>query len=129
LLTKVKGLNKEQTALLEKAIDKFIINNKLHPTEFISSAKNTKESTNSDLRRKVDVHPRQVIKYKPAQKGMAKKSATKKLKEPAEIDEDGFIIVTGKNAVRRPQQQIQPQQSASAQPTTQYDVLSRDKYD
>jgi hypothetical protein len=54
LITKVEGLNKEQKALLEKAIDKFIINNKMCPTEF------TKESTNSDLRRKVDDHQRQI---------------------------------------------------------------------
>jgi hypothetical protein len=72
---KVEGLNKEQKALLEKAIDKFIINNKLCPSEFI--AKNTKESTNSDLRRKVDDHQRQVRKSKPAQKAMAKKSTTR----------------------------------------------------
>jgi hypothetical protein len=31
LLTKVEGLNEEQKALLEKAIDKFIINNKMYP--------------------------------------------------------------------------------------------------
>jgi hypothetical protein len=35
---------------------------------------------------------------------MAKKSATRKPKETAEIDDDGFILVTGKNAARRPQQ-------------------------
>jgi hypothetical protein len=81
LLTKFEGLNKEQKAILEKAIDKFIINNKMCSTEFIT--KNTKESTNSDLRRKVDDHQRQVRKPKPAQKGMAKKSVTKKPKEPA----------------------------------------------
>jgi hypothetical protein len=60
---------------------------------------------------------RQVRKPKPAQKGMAKKSTTTKPKEPAEIDEDGFILVTGKNAATRPQQQIQPQQAARGQPT------------
>jgi CBS domain containing-hemolysin-like protein len=38
---------------------------------------------------------------KPAQKGVAKSSTTKKLKEPTEIDEDGSILVTGKNAARR----------------------------
>jgi hypothetical protein len=91
--------------------------------------KNTKESTNSDLRRKVDDRQGQVRKSKPAQKGMAKKSTTKKPKEPAEIDEDGFILVTGKNAARIPQQQIQPQQAARGQPTTQYEVLSSDKDD
>jgi hypothetical protein len=89
--------------------------------------KNTKESTNSDLRRKVDDHKRQVRKSKPAQKGLAKKSTTKKPKEPAEIDGDGFILVTVKNAVRRPQQQIQPQQAERVPPTTQYDVLSSDE--
>jgi hypothetical protein len=45
LFTKVEGLNKEQKVLLEKAIDKFIINNKMCPSEFI--AKNARESTNS----------------------------------------------------------------------------------
>jgi hypothetical protein len=103
LFTKVEGLNKEQKSLLEKAIDKFIINNNMCSTEFKSIAKNTKESTNSDLRRKVGDHQRQVRKPKPAQKGMAKKSTTKKPEEPAEIDEDGFILVAGKNAARRPQ--------------------------
>jgi hypothetical protein len=49
--------------------------------------------------------------------------------QPAEIDEDGFILVTGKNAARRPQQQIQPQQAARGQPTTQYEVLSSDEDD
>jgi hypothetical protein len=109
----VEGLNKEQKALLEKAIDKFIINNKMCSKEFKSITKNTKESINSDLRRNVDDdHKRQVIKPKPVQKGVTKKSTTKKPKEPAEIDEDGFILVTGNNAARRPQQQIQPQQAA-----------------
>ena len=98
MLTKVEGLNKEQQAILEKAIDKFIINNKMCPSEFI--AKNTRESTNSDLRRKVDDHQHQVRKSKPAQKGRAKKLTTRKSQEPAEIDEDGFILVTGKNAAR-----------------------------
>jgi hypothetical protein len=93
LFTKVEGLNKEQKALLEKAIYKFNINNKMCSTEFNSIAKNNKESTNSDLRRKVDDRQRQVRKSKPAQKGMAKKSITRKTKEPAEIDEDGFILV------------------------------------
>jgi hypothetical protein len=127
LFTKVEGLNKEQRALLEKGIDKFMINNKICPTEFTSIATNTKESTNSDLRRKVDDHQRQVRKSKPAQKGMTKKSTTKKPKEPAEIDEDGIILVTGKNAARRPQHQIQPQHAARGQPTTQYEVLSSDE--
>jgi hypothetical protein len=44
----------------------------------------------------------------------------------AEIDEDGFILVTGKNAASRPQQQIQPQ-ATRGQPTTQYEVLSSDE--
>jgi hypothetical protein len=51
------------------------------PTEFKAIAKNTKESTNSDLRRKVDDHQCQVRKSNPAQKGMAKKSVAKKPKE------------------------------------------------
>jgi hypothetical protein len=49
-----------------------------------------------------------------------------------EIAIDKFIInnlVTGKNAARRPQQQIQPQQAARGQPTTQYDVLSSNEDD
>jgi hypothetical protein len=58
-----------------------------------------------------------------------KKSTTKKPKEPAEIDEDGYIIVTGKNTARRPQQQMQPQQAARGQPTTQYEALSSDEDD
>jgi hypothetical protein len=98
-------------------------------TEFKPIAKHTKESINFNLRRKVDDHKRQVRKPKPAQKGVAKKSTTKNPKEPAEIDEDGFILVTGKNATRRPQQQIQPQQAARGQPTTQYDVLSSNEDD
>jgi hypothetical protein len=68
---------------------------------------------------------RQVRKAKPAQKVMVKKSTTRKPKEPAEIDEDGFTLVTGKNAARRPPQQIQPQQAT----TTQYEVLSSDEDD
>jgi hypothetical protein len=60
---------------------------------------------------------------------VAKNSTTKKPKEPTGIDEDGFTLVTGKNAARRPQQQIQPQQAARDQPTTQYDVLSSDEDD
>jgi hypothetical protein len=79
--TKVEGLNKEQKALVEKDIDKFIINNNI--CEFDSIAKNIKESINSDLRRKVDDPQRQVRKPKPAQKGMAKKLTTKRPKEPA----------------------------------------------
>jgi hypothetical protein len=121
IVTKVEGLNKEQKAL-EKASDKFIINNKMCSTEFKSIAKNTKESTNSDLRRKVDDPQLQVRKSKPAQKGTTEKAITRKPREPAEIDEDGFILVTGKNAARRPQKQAQ--QTARAQPTTQYEVLS-----
>jgi hypothetical protein len=35
--------------------------------------------------------------------------------------------MTGKNAARRPQQQIQPQRAARGEPTTQYDVLSSDE--
>jgi hypothetical protein len=100
LFTKVEGLNKEQKALLEKAIAKFNINNKMCSTEFKSIAKNTKES--------IDDNQRQVRKSKPAQKGRAKKSTTKKPKELEEIDEEVFILVTGNNAARRPQQQIQP---------------------
>jgi hypothetical protein len=129
LFTKVEGLNKEQKELLEKAIYKFIINNKMCSTEFKPITKNNKESTNSDLRKKVDDHQRQVRKPKPAQKRMETKSTTKKPKDPAEIDEDGFILVAGKTAARRTQQQIQPQQAAKGQPTTQYEVLSSDKYD
>jgi hypothetical protein len=92
--------------------------------------KNTKESINSDLRRKVDDdHKRQVRKPKPIQKGVAKNSTPKKPKEPAEIDEDSFILVTGKNAARRPQQQIQPQQAARGHPAAQYDALSSDEDD
>jgi hypothetical protein len=96
------------------------------PTEFKAIAKNTKESTNSDLRRKVDDHQRQVRKSKPAQKGIAKKPVPKKPQDPAEIDDDGFVLVTGKNAARRSQQRTKPQQAARGQPTTQYDVLSSD---
>jgi hypothetical protein len=55
LFTKVEGLNKEQKALLERAVDKFIIDNKMCSTEF--KPKNTKEST-CRLRRKVDDHKR-----------------------------------------------------------------------
>jgi Fe-S cluster biosynthesis and repair protein YggX len=73
LFTKVEVLNKEQKAFLEKAIDTFIINNKMCSTEFNSIAKNNKESPNSDVRRKVDDHQRQVRKSKPSQNGMAKK--------------------------------------------------------
>ena len=90
---------------------------------------NYRESINSDLRRKVDDHQHQVRKSKPAQKGRAKKLTTRKSQEPAEIDEDGFILVTGKNAARRPQKQIQPQQATRGQPTTQYEVLSSDEDD
>jgi hypothetical protein len=81
----VEGLNKQQKALSERSIDKFIIDNKMCSTKFKPIAKNTKESTNSDLRRKVDDHKCQVRKSKPEQKGVAKKSATKKPKEHAEI--------------------------------------------
>jgi hypothetical protein len=88
------------------------------PKEFTPTTKNTKESTNSDLRRKIDDdHECQVRKPGPVQKGVAKNSTTKKPKEPVEIDEDGFILVTGKNAARRPQQQPQPQQTTRGQPT------------
>jgi hypothetical protein len=41
ILTKVKGLNKEQKALLEKAIDKLIINNKMCSKNFTPTAKNS----------------------------------------------------------------------------------------
>jgi hypothetical protein len=51
------------------------------------------------------------------------------MERPAEIDGDSFILVTGKNAARRPQQQIQSQQPARGQPTTQYDALSSDEDD
>jgi hypothetical protein len=60
---------------------------------------------------------------------VAKNSTSKKPQEPAEIDDDGFILVTGKNAARRAQQQIQPQQAPRGQPTTQYDALSSDEDD
>jgi hypothetical protein len=60
---------------------------------------------------------------------VAKSSTSKKPKEPAEIDEDGFILVKGKNAGRRPRQKIQPQQAARGQPTAQYDALSSDEDD
>jgi hypothetical protein len=103
IFTKVEGLNEERKAFLERAIDKFIIDNKMCSTEFKSTTKNTKESINSDLRGKVDEHKRQVRKSKPIQKTIAKKTTPKKSKEPIEIDEDGFILVTEKNAARRPQ--------------------------
>jgi hypothetical protein len=126
LFTKFEGLNKEQQVLLEKAIDKFIINKKMCPSEFIT--KNTRESANYDLRRKVDDHQHQVRKPKLAQK-LAKKLTTRKSQRPAEIDEHGFILVTGKNAAIRQQQQIQPQQATRGQPITQYEVLSSDEDD
>jgi hypothetical protein len=78
VFTKVEGLNKEQKALLEKAIDKFIIDDKMCSPEFKSTTKNTKESINSDLRRKADDHKRQVRKPKPVQKVISKKQHQRK---------------------------------------------------
>jgi hypothetical protein len=43
-LQKVEGLNEQQKALLEKAIDKFIINNKMCPKEYINPT-NQKEKS------------------------------------------------------------------------------------
>jgi hypothetical protein len=79
----------------------WITRNRIQPaTEFKPTTKNTKESITSDLRRKADDHKQQVRKSKCTQKGVEKKSTTKKPKEKAEIDEDGLILVTGNHAAR-----------------------------
>jgi hypothetical protein len=50
----VEGLNKDQKALLERAIDKFIIENRMWSKEYAKNNKN--KSIHSDLRRKMDDH-------------------------------------------------------------------------
>jgi hypothetical protein len=123
LFTKVEGLNKDQKALLERAIDKFTIDNKMCSKKFTNPSNYQTKSIHSDLRRKMDDRhwKKEINDYNrkrdgPQIKRRNKKSTmkAKKTKEPVEIDEDGFILVTKKNAARRiPLIQQQPQQQAA----------------
>jgi hypothetical protein len=91
LCTKVEGLNEQQKELLERAIDKFIINNKMCPKEYLNPSKQQEKSINQDLRRKKDDHQKNVHHQ------IRKKNSTK---EPEVIDEKGFTLVTKKRAAR-----------------------------
>jgi hypothetical protein len=129
LFTKVEGLNKDQKALLERAIDKFILDNKMCPKKFNNPSNQKNKSITSGLERKnndpqvkrknwriLNAHGSQMRKmYGPQIKRKiidSKRSTIKAMqpKEPVENDEDGFILVTKKNAARRIppiQQQLQ----------------------
>jgi hypothetical protein len=57
----VEGQNKEQKALVEKEVDKFITSNKKCYQEFLKKDK----SINSDLKRKIDNHYNHLPKKRP----------------------------------------------------------------
>jgi hypothetical protein len=68
------------------------------------------KSIYSDLRRKIDDRQWKMDVPQIKRKSIDNKRSTMKTKEPVEIDEDGFILVTKKNAARRLpplQQQLQ----------------------
>jgi hypothetical protein len=82
---------KKEKELLEKSIDKFIINNKMCPKEYLNPSKQQEKSINQDLRRKKDDHQKNVHHQ------IRKKTSTK---EPEVIDKDGITLVTKKTAAR-----------------------------
>jgi hypothetical protein len=72
------------------------------PKEYINPSNQKEKSINPDLRRKKDDH--QTEKDNHHHQTRKKDHPTKKIstEEPEEIDEDGFTLVTKKNATRGP---------------------------
>jgi hypothetical protein len=97
------------------------------PKEYINPSNQKGKSINPDLRRKNDDHQTEKVNHHQIRKKDHPKNKTS-TKEPEEIDEDGFILVTMKHATRGPiQQPQQPNQDAPSDEDENEDDEEKDE--